>query len=428
MRRRPAPVSPRRYVDRPRGRGAVGDALARVPPRSRPHVEMARSLRDAVAWLESRVGTLRGGATVFALALAVFGVRSIALPVIPGRDFGTYIGYYVQMWDWHSVVPMSQLYRTPLAPLVIGGTLDLLGGWGLEVVMALLFAASVVAWTRTAFAFGPRAALLTAVALLVYPGYGILFHTPASEPVAAAAFAAWGLAVARAWVAPTLRTIRGRRRSDCGGRARAPGIPGPRARLGAAPPPSHALGRTARVRRRVRRRRARGPGLVDSRERAPLRRLHRGARDRGVLPVLSRLHDRPHRPSGQRARLAGARRRGETGRAARGALPLVRDHPRRVLRARRAARVRGRGRDHRPTLGMGLGLRAHACRRHRGGQGASAPVRLRCGEDDLRGAVEAALRRSPERRRRSAERPGAAERDVAAGDRPPHFRSRRTER
>ena len=93
---------------------------------------MARSLRDAVAWLESRVGTLRGGATVFALALAVFGVRSIALPVIPGRDFGTYIGYYVQMWDWHSVVPMSQLYRTPLAPLVIGGTLDLLGGWGLE--------------------------------------------------------------------------------------------------------------------------------------------------------------------------------------------------------------------------------------------------------------------------------------------------------
>ena len=164
---------------------------------------MARSLRGAVAWTESRVGTLRGGATVFGLALGVFGVRSIALPVIPGRDFGTYIGYYVQMWDWHSVVPMSQLYRTPLAPLVIGGTLDLLGGWGLEVVMALLFAASVVAWTRTAFAFGPRPALLTAVALLVYPGYGILFHTPASEPVAAAAFAAWGLAVARAWVAPT---------------------------------------------------------------------------------------------------------------------------------------------------------------------------------------------------------------------------------
>ena len=164
---------------------------------------MARSLRDAINWLEARVGTLRGGATVFALAIAVFGIRSIALPVIPGRDFGTYIGYYAEMWDWHSVVPMSMLYRTPLAPLVIGGTLDLVGGWGLEVVMALLFAASVVAWTRTALAFGAYAALVTAVALLVYPGYGILFHTPASEPVAAAAFAAWALAVTRAWVAPS---------------------------------------------------------------------------------------------------------------------------------------------------------------------------------------------------------------------------------
>ncbi len=163
----------------------------------------ARSLRDALGWLESRIGTRRGGTAVFVVALVVFGLRSIALPVIPGRDFGTYIGYYVQMWDWHSVVPMAMLFRTPLAPLVIGGTLDLFGGWGLEVVMALMFAASVLAWTRTALAFGRRAGLVTAVALLLYPGYGILFHTPASEPVVAAAFAAWALAVTRAWVTPT---------------------------------------------------------------------------------------------------------------------------------------------------------------------------------------------------------------------------------
>ena len=164
---------------------------------------MARSLRGALGWLESRVGTRRGGAEIFALALVVFGVRSIALPVIPGRDFETYLRYYVQMWDWHSVEPMSMLYRTPLAPLVIGGTLDLVGGWGLEILMALLFAASIVAWTRTSLVFGPRPALVTAAALLAYPGYGILFHTPASEPVIAAAFAAWALAVARAWVAPS---------------------------------------------------------------------------------------------------------------------------------------------------------------------------------------------------------------------------------
>jgi hypothetical protein len=181
----------------------MGESPGEIPSRSHPHAGMARRLPGALGWLESRVGTLRGSTTVGALALCVFGVRSIALPVIPGRDFGTYIGYYVQMWDWHSVVPMSQLYRTPLAPLVVGGSLDLFGGWGLEAVMALLFAASVIAWTRAALAFGSRAALVTAAALLLYPGYGILFHTPASEPVAAAAFAAWGIAVARAWVAPS---------------------------------------------------------------------------------------------------------------------------------------------------------------------------------------------------------------------------------
>ena len=52
-----------------------------------------RSLRDALCWLESRVGTRRGATAVFALALLVFGLRSFALPVIPGRDFGTYVGY-----------------------------------------------------------------------------------------------------------------------------------------------------------------------------------------------------------------------------------------------------------------------------------------------------------------------------------------------
>ena len=163
---------------------------------------MARRLREALNWLELRVEARRGGTTVFALALLVFGLRSIALPVIPGRDFGTYIGYYVEMWDWHAVDPMSMLYRTPPGADRDRGTLDLLGGWGLQLMMALLFAASVVAWTRAALAFGPRAALVTAAALLVYPGYGILFHTPASEPVAAAAFAAWALAVSRAWLAP----------------------------------------------------------------------------------------------------------------------------------------------------------------------------------------------------------------------------------
>lgn len=160
-------------------------------------------MRATLGRVEHGIGTRRGAAVVFGLALAVFAIRSIALPVIPGRDFGTYLSYYAQMWDGSSVVPMTMLYRTPLAPLVVGGSLDLAGGWGLQVVMAVLFGVSILVWTRTALVFGPRAALVTATALLLYPGYGILFHTPASEPVAATVFALWGLALARAWLHPT---------------------------------------------------------------------------------------------------------------------------------------------------------------------------------------------------------------------------------
>jgi hypothetical protein len=160
-------------------------------------------VRAALGRAESGIGTRGGAAAVVGLALAVFAVRSIALPVVPGRDFGTYLSYYAQMWDGSSVVPMAMLYRTPLAPLVVGGSLDIAGGWGLQVTMAVLFGVSILVWMRAALVFGPRAALVTVAALLIYPGYGILFHTPASEPVAATAFAFWALALSRAWLYPT---------------------------------------------------------------------------------------------------------------------------------------------------------------------------------------------------------------------------------
>lgn len=156
-------------------------------------------LRAAERGIESR----RGSLLVFATALVLYALESVALPVIPGRDFGTYVRFYVQMWDWHSAWPMTMLLRTPLAPLVIGGPLDLAGGWAVQILMALLFAASVLAWTRVALAFGPRAALVTATALLLYPGYAFIFHELSSDSVAAAAFAGWGLSLTRAVRRPT---------------------------------------------------------------------------------------------------------------------------------------------------------------------------------------------------------------------------------
>jgi hypothetical protein len=161
-------------------------------------------LSRLVARLEDGIGGARGLAIVFVLALAQFAIVSVALPVIPGRDFGDYLWVYVQLGDAHSVFPMSMLFRGPVAPIVIGTPLDLLGGFGALAVMALLFALSVLAWVRAARAFGRRAALVTAVALLVFPAYTILFHELSSNAVFAAAFAAFGLAVVGAAEKPSV--------------------------------------------------------------------------------------------------------------------------------------------------------------------------------------------------------------------------------
>ena len=184
--------------------------------------------RDRLAGIQGRDKTGRDD-RLRARAL-VFGLRSIALPGHPGTRLRDLLGYYVQMWDWHSVVPMAMLFRTPLAPLVIGGTLDLFGGWGLLVVMALLFAASVVLWTRTALTFGPRAALVTAVALLVYPGYGILFHTPGERARGRGRVRRVGAGALARVDPPGRRTVRHPRRGDCGHRVGSPCVRSARAR------------------------------------------------------------------------------------------------------------------------------------------------------------------------------------------------------
>jgi hypothetical protein len=172
-------------------------------PEVAAQVEARGRVRPTLARAETGIATRRGALAVFAVALAVFAIESVWLPVLPGRDFYTYLRFYVQMADWHSVYPMSMLFRTPVAPVVIGAPLELLGGWGVEIVMALLFAASVVAWTRVALFFGRRVALLTAVALLLYPSYAILFHQLSSDSICAAAFAAWAYLFSRAVVRPT---------------------------------------------------------------------------------------------------------------------------------------------------------------------------------------------------------------------------------
>ncbi|MFY9577879.1 MAG: glycosyltransferase 87 family protein [Gaiellaceae bacterium] len=161
----------------------------------------ARLVRRAVALAETR----RGAGVVFLIALGVWWLEALAVPLGPGRDLGTYLGAYVQLLQSHAVDLGYVLGRTPIAPLIVGGLLDLAGGAFAEPVVSLLFAGSILAWFLAARTFSVRAAILTATALILYPGYAILFHELSSDAVFAAAFAGWSLLLVRVLRSPTAR-------------------------------------------------------------------------------------------------------------------------------------------------------------------------------------------------------------------------------
>jgi hypothetical protein len=134
-------------------------------------------------------------------------VQSIGWPLVAGRDLDEYLYGYIQLFDWHPLLPWSVLFRTPVTPVAAGSLLDAAGGALAEPVMAVLFAASVVAWAAAARAFGTRVALLVAAAVLLYPAYALMFHELSSEPFFAVGFALWALLVTRAARRPSARAF-----------------------------------------------------------------------------------------------------------------------------------------------------------------------------------------------------------------------------
>jgi hypothetical protein len=132
------------------------------------------------------------------VALAVYALQAIGWPLVGGRDLDEYVYGYIQFLDWHPVLPWSMLFRTPATPIFAGSLLDLAGGHLAEPVLGVLFAGSVVAWAAAARAYSARAALLVAVAMLIYPAWALMFHELSSETFFAAAFALWAWLVVRA--------------------------------------------------------------------------------------------------------------------------------------------------------------------------------------------------------------------------------------
>lgn len=171
-----------------------------VASAARPH--LASRWHSFEAW----VGTRASAVALFVLALAVFAFESAVLPAYPGRDMARYLQAFVQLGYHVPVYPAVLNTRGPLATLGVGVPLEI-GGWAAEVWLALLFALSILAWSRIALIFGARAAVLTSALLLLDPGYGILFHQLASDSLFAAAFAAWALLVSRALLRPSTKAF-----------------------------------------------------------------------------------------------------------------------------------------------------------------------------------------------------------------------------
>ena len=159
----------------------------------------SRLARRAAEAAETRVGVV----AVFVVSLAVWWVQAYAIPLGRGRDLNTYLGAYAQLFQSEPIDLGYVLGRTPVAPLVVGGLLDVVHGALAEPAMSLLYAASITAWFLAARRFSGGAAVLTAVVLLLYPGYGILFHEMSSDPVFAAAFAGWSLLAVRVCLTPS---------------------------------------------------------------------------------------------------------------------------------------------------------------------------------------------------------------------------------
>ncbi len=143
---------------------------------------------------------------MFVLALAVYVLESAFLPAFPGRDMPRYLQAFVQLPYDVPVYPAVLNTRGPLSALGVGVPLEA-GGWAAELWLALLFALSIVAWGRVGLTFGSRAAIATSALLLVYPGYGILFHQLASDSLFAAAFAGWAVLLARAIQRPSIKVF-----------------------------------------------------------------------------------------------------------------------------------------------------------------------------------------------------------------------------
>lgn len=143
-------------------------------------------------------------AAAFLALLAAYRCWSQIAPLQQGRDFVTYMSYFVQLFRAEPVDHLLMLFRTPGAPLFFG-SLDALGGPALvDAALNLLFASSLACLFRAVrLAWNTLAATLVLCMLALLPSYNWGWHTVASESLSCAGVAFLAAACIGAFRQPT---------------------------------------------------------------------------------------------------------------------------------------------------------------------------------------------------------------------------------
>lgn len=125
------------------------------------------------------------------LSIVVYAIQTLAWPLAPGRDFSSYVTYFVQILMDDPGYPRTMLHRTFFFPVLLGG-LNALGGTVLiELFAGFLFVTSVVAVYYIGLRFNKMSGIAAALLVILFPSYGALYHFISSEFLTSCTFLYW---------------------------------------------------------------------------------------------------------------------------------------------------------------------------------------------------------------------------------------------
>ena len=133
---------------------------------------------------------------VFLIAWSVAVAYRRIWPLMPGRDFETYVQYYVDMWQRTPTYPLLMVYRMPLTPLFIGGLAELGGSTAVTIAMNTCYAVAIVASYFIGAFWSRSVGWASAAVTLVYVGFGALHREVGSDVLFGTVFLTWC-----AWIA-----------------------------------------------------------------------------------------------------------------------------------------------------------------------------------------------------------------------------------